>query len=155
MEASPDVAVLAPALPLLNGVDLTRQIRTRLARTEVVIFTQHNAENLKSSLVQAGARGCVRKSEPMRHLIEAVQSAADQKPYFTSAIGTVPKRSEQPLTEREREGVRLVAEGYSNKAVANLLCICCKTVDAHRPSIMRTRAAELVCYAVSHQITAA
>lgn len=157
-ETKPDVAILALALPLLNGVELTRQIRARVPQTEVVIFTLHNIENVASSLREAGARGCVLKSEPMTHLIEAVQSAANHKPYFPSAMAARPNASVSPLTDREREIVQLIAEGYSTKAIARLLGISFKTVDTHRMNIMRKlalcKSAELVRYAVRNQIAA-
>ncbi len=157
-ETKPDVAILALALPLLNGVELTRQIRARVPKTEVVIFTLHNIENVASSLREAGARGCVLKSEPMTHLIEAVQSAANHKPYFPSAMAARPNASGSPLTDREREIVQLIAEGYSTKAIARLLGISFKTVDTHRMNIMRKlalcKSAELVRYAVRNQIAA-
>jgi DNA-binding NarL/FixJ family response regulator len=159
IETTPDVAVLALALPLTNGVELTRKIRRHLPRTEVVIFTRHNVENLAHSLRQAGACGCVLKSEPISHLIEAVQSAASHKPYFTFAICGKPNGAGSPLTDREREVVQLVAEGYSNKAVAKRLGISFKTVDTHRLNIMRklelSKTAALVRYAVRHQIAEA
>jgi DNA-binding NarL/FixJ family response regulator len=160
IETTPDVAILALALPLLNGVELTRKIRSDLPRTEVVIFTRYNAENLMHSLRQAGARGCVLKSEPISHLVDAVQCAASHKPYFTSAaICGKPNGVGSPLTDREREVVQLVVEGYSNKAVAKRLGISFKTVDTHRLNIMRkldlSKTAELVRYAVRHQIAEA
>lgn len=159
IETTPDVAILALALPLLNGVELTRKIRSYLPRTEVVIFTRYKAENLMHSLRQAGARGCVLKSEPISHLVDAVQCAASHKPYFTSAICSKPNGVGSPLTDREREVVQLVAEGYSNKAVAKHLGISFKTVDTHRLNIMRkldlSRTASLVRYAVRHQIAEA
>ena len=157
VETKPDVAILALALPLLNGVDLTRQIRARVPKTEVVIFTLHNIEKLATCLRDAGARGCVLKSEPMTHLIEAVQSAADHKPYITPAMSG--RSNGSPLTDREREIVQLIAEGYSNKVIARLLGISFKTVDAHRFNIMRKlefcKSTELVRYAVRNQLAAA
>ena len=158
VETIPDVAVLAFALPFLNGVELTRQIRTHLPNTEVVIFTQHNVENRMSFLLEAGARGCVQKSEPIGHLIDAVQSAVNHK-HYRPAIRIKPNGSGSRLSAREREVVKLVAEGHTSKAVAKLLGISVKTVEAHRLNIMRklacTRSADLVRYAVRHQIAAA
>jgi DNA-binding NarL/FixJ family response regulator len=159
IETQPDVAVLALSLPLLNGVELTRKIRMHLPMTEVVIFTRHNPDNLMHSLREAGVRGCVLKSEPISHLVDAVQSAANHKPYFTSAIGSRLAGAGSPLTDREREVVQLVAEGHSSKAIARQLGISSKTVDTHRLNIMRkldlSKAAELVRYAVRHQIAQA
>jgi DNA-binding NarL/FixJ family response regulator len=157
VETEPDVAILALALPRLNGIELTRQIRARVPKTEVVIFTLHNIENLAASLRDAGAHGCVLKSEPMTHLIEAVQSAAQHRPYSRGAMSNQSNGS--PLTDREREIVQLIAEGYSNKAIARLLGISFKTVDTHRLNIMRKlafcKSTELVRYAVRNQLAAA
>jgi DNA-binding NarL/FixJ family response regulator len=159
IETKPDVAVLALALPVLNGVGLTRTIRSRLPRTEVVIFTRHNTQNLIYSLRQAGACGYVLKSEPISHLVDAVQSAANHKPYFTFAICGKLDGAGSPLTDREKEVIQLVAEGNSNKVIAKQLGISFKTVDTHRFNIMRkldlSRASELVRYAVRHQIAQA
>ena len=159
VETMPDVAVLAFALPFLNGVELIRQMRTRLPRTEVVIFTHQNIENRMSFLLQAGASSCVHKSEPISHLIDAVKSAASHKHHFTSAIRIRPNGSSSPLSTREREVVKLIAEGHTSKAVAKFLCISVKTVEAHRRNIMRklkcTSPADLVRYAVRHQIAVA
>lgn len=159
IETIPDVAVLAFALPVLNGVELIRQIRARVPKTEVVIFTHHNIENRMSFLLQAGASSCVHKSEPIGHLIDAVQSAASRKHHFTTAIRIRPNGSGAPLSVREREVVKLIAEGRTSKVVAKFLCISVKTVEAHRRNIMRklkcATSADLVRYAVRHQIAAA
>jgi DNA-binding NarL/FixJ family response regulator len=159
IETKPDVAVLALSLPHLNGVELTRTIRRRLPMTEVVIFTRHNPDKQMHSLREAGARGCVLKSEPMSRLVDAVQSAANHKPYFTSAMCSRSDGIGSPLTDREREVVQLVAEGHSSKTIARQLGISFKTVDTHRLNIMRkldlSKASELVRYAVRHQIAQA
>jgi|SRR5262245_21559613 len=159
VETRPDVAVLAFALPLLDGVEVTRQIRSCLPNTEVLIFTQHNIESRMSALLRAGARACLSKSEPISHLIEAVQSAANHKPYVAPAIPTKQNGSGMPLTDREREIVRLIVEGHTNKVVAKRLGISFKTVETHRLNIMRkldcAGCADLVRYAVRHQLATA
>src|SRR5689334_21290767 len=132
----PDVAVLAFALPLLNGIELTREIRTHLPKTEIVIFTQHNIEVETNTLLQAGARAWVHKSEPVNRLIEVVQSATGHKGLRPTA-GRKPNGSGPPLTTREREIVKLIAEGHNNKAVAKFLGVSFRTVDTHRLNIKR------------------
>jgi DNA-binding NarL/FixJ family response regulator len=159
VETMPDVAVLAFALPLLNGVEVSRQIRERLPKTEIVIFTHHNLGHHMSFLRQVGVRDCVHKSEPIAHLIDAVRSAASRKRDFTTAVRSRPNGAGSTLSAREREVLQLVAEGYTSKAVGKLLGISSKTVEAHRRNIMRkldcARSADLVRYAVRHQIAAA
>ena len=141
----PDVAIVDHSLPLIDGIEVTRQIRLRVPSVEVLIFTMHDNENLLRDMVKAGARGYVLKSDAEQHLISAVQSLAAHKPYFASqaceglleTLRTDGRQFDQPLTSRERGIVQLVAEGHSNKQIANLLNISVKTVETHRASIMR------------------
>ena len=126
----------------------------------------HDNENLLRDMMKARARGYVLKSDAQQHLISAVRSLADHKPYFASQAcdGLDPyltdaRQHDQPLTSRERNIVHLVAEGHSNKQIANLLSISVKTVETHRASIMRklglTSMAALVRYAVRNNLTEA
>src|SRR5690348_15617487 len=82
----PDVAVLDCMMPLINGVEATHQIRTRLPDTEVLIFTAHQDERLIEQLLRAGARGYILKSDMTDRLVEAVQSVSEHKPFFTSTV---------------------------------------------------------------------
>ena len=77
IETKPDVAVIDYSLPLVNGIEATRQIRARLPRTEVLIFTMHDNETLIEELLKAGARGYLLKSDAKRYLIAAIESLAD------------------------------------------------------------------------------
>ena len=164
LETKPDVAVLDYSLPMINGVEATRQIRGRLPKTEVLIFTMHDTDSLIGELLAAGARGYLLKSDANRLLLAAVESLAAHKPYFTSKVSeallesflTKPERPQFPLTPRERGVVQLIAEGHSNKQVANILNISLKTVESHRASVMRklkmSSSASLVRYAVRNKI---
>ena len=86
IQAKPDVAVLDYSLPLVNGLEVTRQIRARLPRTEVLIFTMHDNETLIQELLKAGARGYLLKSDARRHLIGAIKSLALHGPFFTAKV---------------------------------------------------------------------
>jgi len=164
IETKPDVAVLDYSLPLVNGTEVTRQIRARLPNTEVLIFTMHDNEKLIEDLLKAGARGYVLKSDAKRYLIGAIESLASHKPYFTSQVSeallhsflTKPSPSGSPLTNRERGVVQLIAEGHTNKEVANLLNISLKTVETHRSAIMHKldlhSSAALVRYAIRNKL---
>jgi DNA-binding NarL/FixJ family response regulator len=163
----PDIAILDHSLPLIDGIEVTRQIRLHMPSIEVLIFTMHDNESLLRDMVNAGARGYVLKSDAQQHLISAVRSLADHKPYFVNQACeglretylTDPRQLDQPLTSRERGIVHLVAEGLSNKQIANLLSISVKTVETHRASIMRklglNSMAALVRYAVRNNLTEA
>ena len=161
---NPDIAIVDYSLPLIDGIEATRQIRQCVPGVEVLIFTMHANENLLRDMVKAGARGYVLKSDAGEHLISAVRSLADHKPYFTNQVcegvletsRTDGRQFDQPLTNREQTIVRLVAEGHSNQQIANLLSISVKTVETHRASIMRkldlTSMAALVRYAVRNKM---
>jgi DNA-binding NarL/FixJ family response regulator len=164
LELKPDVVVMDFTMPELNGMEATRQIRAVLPRTQVLILTMHESEELIPEVLAAGALGYVLKSDAGGSLVEAIQSLASQKPYFTSKVSTMvlkgylnPSTRETPvLTPREREIVQLVAEGKSTKELADKLNISPKTADTHRTNIMRKlnlhSVSELVRYAIRNKL---
>ncbi len=168
-ELKPDVAVLDVAMPELNGLDATRQIRKASPRTEVLAFTMHESEALVREALAAGAKGYLLKSDAGRHVVAAVEALAAGKTYFNAKVSATivegflrsgaasPSSPDQQFTSREREVMQLLAEGRSNKEVATRLAISVKTAEAHRAAIMRKlRArslADVVRYAVRNGIT--
>jgi DNA-binding NarL/FixJ family response regulator len=168
-DTQPNIAVLDYSLPLMNGLELTRALKKDLPRTEILIYTMHEREELVAELLRAGARGYVLKSDPGKHLVAAVEALAARKPYFSSAISEtlldhfVENNRVHPgastLTSREREIVQLIAEGKINKEIAHLLDISIKTVETHRATSMHKlklrTSAELVRYAVRNQLVEA
>ena len=160
----PDIAVLADTLPLVDGLEATRQIRASLPKTEVLVFAMHDNEMLIEGLLKAGARGYVRKSDAKRCLLEAIEALAANRAYFSSAISQMlldenPAKGALPpstLTARQRAVVQLVAEGYSNKQIGRLLNVSIKTVDSHRRDINDklnlSKRAALVRYAVRNKL---
>ncbi len=164
IETRPDVAVLDYSLPLANGIEVTRQIRARNPKTEILIFTMHDNETLVQELLKAGARGYLLKSDAKRHLIGAIESLVAHKPFFTAKVSETllesflerPSKQRSTLTSRERGVVQLIAEGYTNKQIAYLLNISLKTVETHRAAVMRklnlSSSAALVRYAIRNKI---
>ena len=165
----PDVVVMDVAMPELNGFEAAQQIREALPRTEVLILTMHDGEQLVREVIAAGARGYVLKSDAGRQLVAAVRSLGEHRPYFTSQIAAKvyaesqarPSRGRPPsigLTRREREVVQLLAEGHNNREVAERLGRSVKTIETHRARVMRKvgagSLAELVRYAVREGIVA-
>jgi DNA-binding NarL/FixJ family response regulator len=161
----PDVAVLDLNLPAIGGLEASRRIRAVLPRTEIMIVAHKNNESLKQTAFDAGATGFMLKTNLKHQLLSAVESLIQHKPFFP--IETSPTAPIQPypepdvlkagpgeilLTGRERQIVRLVAEGRTSKEVGAALGCSFKTVEAHRASVMkklRVRTlSDLVRYAV-------
>ena len=166
LKTMPDVAVLDYALPLINGVEATRQIRARAPRTEVLIFTLHESDALIHDLLQAGARGYLLKSDAKRYLLTAIEMLAMHKPFFTDKVSEALLKSvlgqggnSSPLTPRERSVVQLIAEGHSNKRIAAVLNLSVKTIETHRAAALRklnlTSSAALVRYAIRNNLVEA
>ena len=167
IETQPDVAVLDYSLPLANGIEVTREIRARLPRTEILIFTMHDNEMIFQELLKAGARGYLLKSDAKHHLIRAIEALAMHKPFFTGKASELllhsfrarPGREASTLTDRERGVVQLIAAGHTNKQVANALGIGLKTVETHRATVMRklnlSSSANLVRYAIRNKLAEA
>ena len=168
-ELKPDVAVLDMTMPELSGVEAVRQIKRALPLTEVLVFSAHRSEEVVAQVFDAGAKSYICKADAGRHLVDAIRSLAEHKPFFTAEVseilfsrflaadaGRKNGPAEQKLTTREREIVRLLAEGRSNKETAGLLGISVRTSETHRASLMRKLGldslAGLVRYAVRNHI---
>jgi DNA-binding NarL/FixJ family response regulator len=147
MSLKPDIAVMDLEMPELNGLEVTRLLRQNLPEVEILIFTMHETEYLIREVLGAGARGYVLKSDGGRKLVEAIESLAMHKPFLTAKASEallesfreshVQSLESSLLTDREREIVRILADGKSNKESAALLGISVKTVETHRAAIMR------------------
>jgi len=166
-QLKPDVAVLDIGMPLLNGVEATRQIRKLSPHTEILILTMHDSELLIQEVLGAGAHGYILKDDADRNLVAAVDALRRHKPYLSSRVsesvsnpagpdGSFNPSSRSRLTPREREVLQLLAEGKSNKEVAGILGISVKTAETHRANIMLKldfhSVTELVRYAVRNKI---
>jgi DNA-binding NarL/FixJ family response regulator len=161
----PDIAILDVAMPLLNGIETTRQITRRVPTTRVLVLSMHADEAYVTQMLQAGATGYLLKDSADVDLIQAVSEVAKGKSFFSPAIARVMLDDYvrqladkgvtdryQSLSEREREIFQLIAEGKTNKEIAALLSISPSTVETHRAHIMEKldlhSAAEIVLYAV-------
>jgi DNA-binding NarL/FixJ family response regulator len=162
----PDVAILDIGMPLLNGIEATRQIiRQNGGRTRVLILSMHINEAYITRALQAGAIGYLLKDSADADLVLGVSAVALGKSFFSPAVAKVmlddyvrhlaAKGVEDrydSLSEREREIFQLVAEGHSNKEIAELLKVSPTTVETHRAHILQKldvhNTAELVLYAV-------
>jgi DNA-binding NarL/FixJ family response regulator len=168
-ELQPDVAILDVTMPELNGIEAARQVLKLCPKTKVLVFTVHDAEQVVVEIFRTGAHGYILKSDAGRQLLDAVRTVLEGKHYFSSQVsevifesmknGNLPHAAtpadEKPTT-REREIIQLLAEGSSNKEVADKLGISVKTVETHRAAIMRKLGlhsiGELVRYAIRNHI---
>lgn len=169
-ELRPDIVVLDMSMPEMNGLEAGRRIKRALPKTEVLILTAHESDELIREVFESGIKAYILKSESGTYLVDALRSLAEHKPYFTSTVsevlfsrmleGKARKESEdesnERLTARERQIVQLLAEGKSNKEVADQLSISLRTAETHRASIMRKlrldSAAALVRYAIRNRM---
>jgi len=168
IQLKPEVTVIDISMPDLNGLEATRQIRKACPKTEVLVITHHDSDEMAAEVLDAGARGYVLKSDSDKDLVHAVETLSQHKPFFTSRVTEIlldnrgsrvthPAESiRKRLTMREREILQLLAEGKTAKEVASILGIAIKTSDTHRTNIMRKlnvhSVAELVRYAIRNKI---
>lgn len=160
----PDVVVLDYGLPLVNGVEAARQIRGRLPGVEVLIFTMHDTDSLIREVLEVGARGFLLKSDAKQFLISAVESLAAHKPFFTGTVSEtlletyLSKKAANgsALSSREKAVVQLIAEGKTNKQIADILSVSTKTVETHRAMALRKlnldTTAALIRYSIRNKL---
>jgi DNA-binding NarL/FixJ family response regulator len=169
-ELKPDVVILDIGMPILNGLDATKEILRDNPQAKVLILTMMDAERVMQAARDAGARGYILKSDASRVLVGAILALEYDNTFFTSrAAGMVQegylenvrsakeKRMVVPfLGPREREVLQLVAAGESTKQVARLLNIRPRTADSHRSNIMRKlgthKTVGLILYAIRNGI---
>jgi DNA-binding NarL/FixJ family response regulator len=146
----PDVAVLDLAMAGMDGIEAARLIRHHSPPTEVVALTVYESPEVLRQVSAAGARGYVAKADAARTLVAAVSAVAQQGAFVTPRVAGMART--RPLTAREREVLRLLAEGLRAREVAERLGIKPKTVETHRASLLRKlrlrNLGDLVRYAV-------
>jgi NarL family two-component system response regulator LiaR len=162
----PDVVVMDIAMPIMDGLEATRVLKQQLSDVRVLILSQHDNREYVFSVLQAGAAGYVLKKSGGAEVILAIRSVFKEGAYLPPGIARevmdryiqrpIEETGRPHLTEREKEVLRLIAEGKSNKDIAELLCLSIKTVMAHRTNIMEKldihSATELVKYAIRQGI---
>ncbi|MEO8129032.1 MAG: response regulator transcription factor [Bryobacteraceae bacterium] len=161
----PDVAVLDITMPNLNGIEAARQIQAKQPSVAIVVLSMHADEGYVLRALKAGARGYLLKESPESDFIQAVRSVSEGKSFFSPVVSRMLvedyvrqlqdkdiEDSYELLTSREREILQLIAEGKSNKDVANMLNLSLYTVETHRSNILEKlnlhSVPELILYAV-------
>ena len=156
----PDVAVLDLAMPVMNGITAVGQIREISPRTKVVLLTMYTEEHHVLQALRAGVKACVTKTQAVEHLISAIREVCAGGVYLSPSVsGAVVQaylaKSDapyDPLTDRERQVLQLVAEGNTTKEIALVLGVAAKTAETHRVKVMEKldihSTAGLVRYAI-------
>lgn len=166
-DLKPDVVLMDIAMPLLNGLEATRQIKKEHPEIGVLVLTMHDSQEYVSQILRAGASGYVIKEAAASDLVSAIHAVHGGGAFlypsvakmlvddYLRRVGAEGERYER-LTDREREVLQLIAEGHTNKEIADLLCLSVKTVQTHRAHIMEKLnlhdKGELIKYAIQRGI---
>jgi len=167
-QLKPDVVLMDIAMPLLNGLEATRQIKRECPQVNVLILTMHENEEYIRQVLASGAMGYILKDAAARELLEAIHAVQRGEAVLSPAITRLVienylrwgdlQKEDNPhgLTQREREVLQLIAEGYSTRQIAEILSISVKTVQAHRTNLMSKLdlhdRADLIKYAIQRKI---
>ena len=161
LKVQPDVILMDISMPDMNGIDATEMITEQLTHTKVLIFSMHDSLEFVNSAMQAGACGYILKDTGSAEVYAAIKAVASGNIHFSPSIAAAladnPQEEEDEkakLTTREQVVLAYIAQGLSNKAVAKVLNISFRTVEAHRRNI-KTKLqidslAELIRYAVNN-----
>ena len=161
----PDIVLLDVAMPMLNGLEATKQLRLQSPRSKVVILSSYDDDRFVQQSLSGGASGYLLKHSAGNDLIKAIHEVNAGRKFFSPAIhkrlaAQQPQPADRPpkdpLSRREAEVLQLIAEGFANKQIADELEISVKTVEKHRQSMMNKlnihEVAGLTRYAISKGI---
>jgi DNA-binding NarL/FixJ family response regulator len=161
----PDVAILDISMPYLNGIEAAREILAKKQGTKVIILSMHTEKEYVLEALRSGVKGFIAKNCIAMELVAAIQTVAAGEPYLSPTISAAlvdglvfaPPKSDNRLSQRESQVLRLMAEGQCTKQVASSLDLSSKTVETYRQSLMKklniTNLANLVKYAIREGIT--
>src|SRR5882672_2062570 len=139
----PDVVVLDLAMPILNGIGAVREIAKVAPRTKVILLTMYTDEHHIFEALRVGVKGCVSKTQAPEHLLQAIREVCAGGVYLSPSVSGVvvqgylaKTESSDPLTNRERQVLQLIAEGKTTKEIAVILGVTVKTAESHRSTLM-------------------
>ena len=146
---TPDLVLMDLSMPRMDGMEAIREIKSRIPEIKILVLTVHENEECVLAAFRAGANGYVLKEATHAELIMAIKAALAGRRYISPAISdkviegylevkrVTVESAWDKLTSREREILKLVAEGYKNKEIADFLCISVRTVEKHRSNLMK------------------
>jgi DNA-binding NarL/FixJ family response regulator len=172
----PQIVLMDLTMPRINGIEATRKIKSRYPDIKVIILTVHKSEEFVRSTLDSGADGYVLKDDSSDELISAIRQVQQGHTFVSPGIASLivsgfldhpapaaPGDEREPsprahggnsLTSRERQTLQLVAEGYKNKEIAEIMSVSLKTVEKHRANLMRKlklhSASAITAYAIKH-----
>ncbi len=167
-ELEPDVILMDIAMPRLNGLEAIQKIRKSFPHIHILVLTMHENEEYIRQILASGAMGYILKDAAFKDLLSAIRVVHKGEAVLSPAITRLviedylrwgdlrPNNIDNGLSPREREVLQLIAEGYTNKEIAGILCISIKTVQAHRSNLMAKLdlhdRSELIKYAIRKKI---
>jgi DNA-binding NarL/FixJ family response regulator len=168
-ELKPDLLLMDVSMPDMNGFDATQRVHELDPNIKVLILTMHDEEELVARCLEAGAAGYIIKDAPASQLLYAIEMVKKGERYLSPVVlkqvvagyvknSNVPQTSYDRLSPREREVLKLLAEGLSVKEVATRLNLSVKTVDVHKTNLMKKidvhDRTELIKYAIRQKLIA-
>ena len=161
----PDLILMDLSMPRMSGMEAIREIKNRYPETRIIALTVHKTDEYLHTTLQAGADGYVLKDATHDELVLAIKNVMKGRSYLSPGVSekviegylegkesVAPDSPWETLSPREREVLKLIAEGYKNKEIADDLCISLKTVEKHRANLMKKldlhNAAALTVYAM-------
>lgn len=146
-ELQPDIAIMDINMPRMNGLEVTEMLRKECPGVKILIVSMYNSREYVLRIIQAGACGCVLKEAPPEELLRAIETVDRGEAFFSPELarialnqcvgGLAQGAPFLQLSRREREVLTLIAQGQSNKEIANSLDIGVRTIETHRERIMR------------------
>lgn len=151
VEVKPDLVIMDLSMPGMNGMDAIKEIKDRMPEVKTLVLTVHSEEEYVMASLQAGANGYVLKDATQNELLVAAERVLSGKTYLSPDItekvvnsylnngsgSSEPQTRWDTVTQRERQILKLIAEGHTNKSMAEYLCISVKTVEKHRANLMK------------------
>jgi DNA-binding NarL/FixJ family response regulator len=166
VRVKPDLCILDVSMPRMTGLQAARQIKAHVPETQVVILSMHDDQRYVFDALKAGASGYVLKREVDTALLDAIRAVHRGEAFLTNAVerslirdwmSNDTEAPDEPLTPREQEVLKLIAEAHTNKEIAAILHLAEKTVESHRANLLRKLGmrdrVELVRYAIKRGLT--
>lgn len=162
-KSTADILILDISMPKKSGLDVAKNMAKEHPDLKIIFLTMHKSEEILAEAFESGAKGYVLKENALEELVKAIHTVGDGKVYVSSELSPTllhgflsNERKGSDLSVREREILKLLAEGYSNKEISDMLVISVKTVETHRANIMRKNnfknITELVLYAARNHL---